>query len=178
MAARQLTGALAGLMAYAAMWVVQNRGAALIGLIHGPEAQRAVETADVSDVAHNRSYTELCQAYEAHHYNSMSNCLHAAGYVLSFLLLWRTLVGTKSTSARLLRLVWLPPLWYLFAWAGHLLIQSDVPAVFSYGMSWRGWAAGEWCALTGFLKGDLIYGVKEVAVTSTIVLSHVMVCGV
>ena len=38
-------------------------------------------------------------------------------------------------------------MWYLSAWAGHFILQKDVPAVFSYGMSPRGWAVGEYCSM-------------------------------
>jgi len=161
-------------LAYAAMWAVQAHGVALVGLIHGAEARRAAEVADSSDVSASTPYEALCTAYDAHHYDSMSNCMHAVGYVLSFRLLAHTALGTKGVWPRVLGMAWLPPTWYLYAWAGHLALQADVPAVFTYGTTLRGWATGETCALVGFLQGRLISGAREWAATAVVVLSHVM----
>ena len=33
---------------------------------------------------------------------------------------------------------------YLFAWAGHFYYQADIPAVFTYGTTLRGWSRGEY----------------------------------
>eukprot|EP00965_Chrysotila_dentata_P237162 6201719-Pleurochrysis_carterae.AAC.1 len=114
-----------------------------------------------------------CRGYDAHHFDSSSNCLHAAAMVLSFVLLFRAaaaLVGsaaarsskpyassvgstaaaantTNSATASAttgasaaamtasrpwlrfaVSLLWLPPIWYLYAWVGHLLLQVFAPA--------------------------------------------------
>ena len=70
---------------YVAMVVSQKFGPEIIEALHGAEA-RAKATAPIyDDVRPDAPLHELCQGYEDHHFNSLSNCSHAAGMILVFL---------------------------------------------------------------------------------------------
>ena len=92
----------------------------------------------------------LCEAYESHHFDSTSNVLHAAGMAVTLITAAYALCAPSVGVVRRMLLLWLPPLWYLWAWAGHFFIQKDIPAVFTYGMTLHGWASGECCSLLAF----------------------------
>ena len=62
----------------------------------------------------------LCAGYEAHHWESTSNCLHACGMLWAFGVLALMLLRQKRWP--MLALV--PPCWYLFAWTGHFVYQA------------------------------------------------------
>ena len=107
------------------------------------------------------SFDALCAGYEAHHWHSTSNCLHACGMLLSFGLVATLMAALASSSkARWVGALTvasvIPPTWYLYAWAGHYLFQADIPAVFTYGMTLRGWAAGELCSTLALLGGRTV----------------------
>lgn len=167
-------------MAYGAMFMAQTRGPAIIGGLWGDAARRAAETGN-DDVSPNAPLETLCRAYEAHHFDDASDMLHAAGMVLAPLALLRALTS-KGYAKRARYLAWVPPTWYLYAWAGHFFIQKDIPAVFSYGMSLRGWAVGEYCSLRA-LYGWGPSGFKTIpdpwqaGVTLAIVVLHFLICG-
>jgi hypothetical protein len=131
---------------YGLMVLAQTRGGAIIGLLWGPAAQTAALTAN-DDVDPNADLEALCTSYESHHYAPRSNVLHAAGMCLTFKALVDALFFCPSRRSSLLFLAYMPPLWYLYAWAGHFFIQMDIPAVFNYGTTLRGWAAGEFCSV-------------------------------
>ena len=65
-----------------------------------------------------------------------------------------------------------PPTWYLYAWAGHFFVQKDIPAVFVYGMSLRGWLAGEYCSLCSLFAGRTVAEPWELLLTAGIVGVH------
>ena len=63
---------------------------------------------------------------------------------------------------------------YLPAWAGHFLYQADVPAVFTYGMTLRGWAAGELCSVRALVAGRAVGGFYELTLTAALVVVYVL----
>ena len=82
----------------------------------------------------------------------------------------------RSYGAHLLvSLAWLPPLYYLYAWAGHLVLQADVPAVFTYGTTLRGWASGELCSIGELLGGETVRTPLELATTAVLCAAHLAV---
>ena len=89
--------------------------------------------------------------------------------VLVIITLLQVLVNRKWNSLMLLTV---PPVWYLYAWAGHFFIQKDIPAVFVYGMSIRGWLAGEFCSLCSLFSGRTVAKPWEVLLTASIVGIH------
>eukprot|EP00908_Phaeocystis_cordata_P021499 Transcript_3858.p2 GENE.Transcript_3858~~Transcript_3858.p2 ORF type:complete len:213 (-),score=64.15 Transcript_3858:118-756(-) len=146
---------------YGAMVLAQRRGSDIIRVIHNSTAAAAA-AAPPEDVAPDTAFEALCDGYESHHWEATSNCLHACGMLLVF----------AFTSALLFQPSWhgvlrlalaVPPTWYLYAWAGHFLYQADVPAVFTYGMTLRGWAAGELCSIRALVFGRTVgpYGPNE-----------------
>ena len=161
-------------LAYGLMVLAQSRGPAIIGLLHGAEARRAAEApADDVSGADAQPLATLCAAYEAHHYDSTSNVLHAVGTAVSLATLAISLAAPGLRPARRVALLLrIPPLWYLWAWAGHFLVQRDIPAVFTYGMTLRGWASGEWCSLLAFLGLRTTPRAHEVAAVAVLSVAH------
>ena len=156
-----LGGALGGLLslplplglglAYSLMLLSQSRGEAIIRTLHNATAAAAAAAPDAnSDVDAGNSFEQICVGYEAHHYDPESNALHSAGMILTFGLLLGALSG-RGPGGKLL--VWVPPTWYGFAWVGHYFYQADIPAVFTYGMTLRGWISGEVCAVIALAAG-------------------------
>lgn len=137
------------LLAYAAMVLAQTRGLAIVGLLHGPDARLAAASSDpvLPDSA------DLCAEYEAAHHHAASDVLHCAGMIGFLLLLF---VAAPLRSSWGWSLLWAPPVYYLPAWVGHYGFQKDVPAVFSYGTTWRGWYAGERCAMEQLFAGRIV----------------------
>ena len=60
------------------------------------------------------------------------------------------------------------PLYYLYAWVGHFFVQRDIPAVFTYGMTLRGWASGEFCSVKALVMGRTVRAPGELALTAAI----------
>jgi hypothetical protein len=157
------------LFGYGLMFIAQSFGPDVIEALHGPAA-RADATAPIyDDVKPDAPLDLLCQGYEAHHYNQVSNCFHAAGMVLSFLT-----VCSMIISRRFEIFFSLPPIWYLYAWAGHFLIQKDIPAVFVYGMTLRGWLSGEYCSISSLLGGRTLTELWEYGLMMLIVIFHMI----
>lgn len=164
---------------YGAMLAAQSSGGLIIKAFHNDSAAAAA-AARPCDVAHNLSLDALCAGYEAHHWDSASNCLHAAGMLLciGFCVLLVTCRPTIGTSLRVA--IALPPTWYLFAWIGHFWFQADIPAVFTYGMTFRGWAVGEYCSIRALFEGRTVgtsgpnasVGREELILTSSLVLVY------
>ena len=128
-------------VAYSLMLLSQSQGEAIIRTLHNATAAAAAIDIDAnSDVSADHTFGEICKGYEAHHFDMDSNALHSAGMLLAFGLLAAALKGKGAGL-----LLWVPPTWYGFAWVGHYFYQADIPAVFTYGMSLRGWASGEVC---------------------------------
>lgn len=136
------------LLAYVWMYIAQISGAEIIGVLHGQDAKKSALKGN-DDVDKDAPLEALCLAYESHHTNLLSNVLHAAGMCLAILSVASAITGIKSVG-RIRNLTYAPPLYYLSAWAGHFFLQKDIPAVFSYGMSLRGWATGEYCSMRAF----------------------------
>lgn len=155
--------------AYAAMFVAQRYGPEVIEFLHGTEARIETTSQKYDDVNTDSDLEMLCQGYEAHHYNPISNCSHAAGMILSFIVLACAVIYRRLGVAATL-----PPIWYLYAWAGHFFIQKDIPAVFVYGMTFRGWLSGEYCSVCALLSGRTISRPLEFSLTTLIVLTHIL----
>ena len=152
--------AAAGLpLSYLAMWASQTSGLAIVAALHNSTAAKAA-AAPPEDVQADLPLEQLCDGYEAHHWESHSNALHAAGMLLVFGLLGAAACGRPRLLA------WVPPTWYLFAWVGHFFYQADVPAVFTYGMTLRGWATGEFCSVRALLTGRTVSGPSEIGLTA------------
>ena len=164
-------------LAYSAMVVSQAYGATIIGLLWGEDAKRQALTQDNDAVQPDRSYQELCAGYTAAHYNLYSDVLHTAGMLGTLMLLLAFLLSSllfpNSNGGHQPReyhqpfrlLLWIPPVYYLTAWTGHFVFQQDIPAVFTYGTTLRGWLTGEACAWEDLVlsgtKGtrEYLYGV-------------------
>lgn len=142
-------------LSYGLMALAQSRGEQIIALLHNATAAAAAAAPTANnDVDAHQAFHEICVGYEAHHHNSESNALHAAGMLLAAGII--ALAATATTKTRGVRLVvwaWVPPTWYLFAWVGHYFHQADIPAVFTYGTTLYGWASGEACAVKALLAG-------------------------
>lgn len=136
-------------IAYSLMLVAQSQGEAIIRKLHNGTAAAAAAAPEAnSDVSADHTFEQICIGYEAHHYDLESNALHSAGMILGIGLLL-TAIGRKGVGLTL----WVPPTWYGFAWVGHYFYQADIPAVFTYGMTLRGWASGEACAVLAMMAG-------------------------
>ena len=84
--------------------------------------------------------------------------------------------GPKELATRAVEgFLWIWPVYYLPAWVGHLIFQKDIPAVFTYGTTFRGWAVGEFCAFGDLLEGGIVHGTQWVP---TVVLSFALIRGV
>jgi hypothetical protein len=156
-------------LAYGLMLLSQSYGQEIISTLHNATAAvEAAAPAANSDVSADTAFEQLCVAYEAHHYDWESNALHAAGMILVFGMLVVCAAGGKEYACRLLP--WAPPTWYLFAWVGHFFYQADIPAVFTYGMSLRGWASGEACAVIALCKGHSFNEPRDLVLTAAIMI--------
>ena len=133
------------LLCYSMMVLAQSAGGSIIGLLWGEETKALALTGN-DDVDPGANLEALCQSYESHHFSIPSNILHAAGMCLTFKALFNALTA-PSARMRWHFLAYMPPLWYLYAWAGHFFVQRDIPAVFNYGTTLRGWASGEFCSV-------------------------------
>ena len=136
-------------IAYSLMLLSQSQGEAIIRTLHNDTAAAAAASPEAnSDVSADQTFEQICTGYEAHHYDPDSNALHSAGMILTFGLVLGALSGRGAAL-----MLWVPPTWYGFAWVGHYFHQADIPAVFTYGMSLRGWASGEICAVVAMMAG-------------------------
>eukprot|EP01052_Picozoa_sp_SAG31_P008069 SAG31_NODE_398_length_16250_cov_8.737601_11_plen_201_part_00 len=152
-------------LAYGLMLLSQSQGELIIRTLHNATAATdAAAPSANSDVTADKAFHEICAGYEAHHYDPDSNALHAAGMILTFGMFAALLV--RKQAVRLA--AWVPPTWYLFAWVGHYFYQADVPAVFTYGMTLRGWASGEACAVVALIAGRSIDDMRGMALTAAI----------
>lgn len=153
---------------YVLMFVAQNFGPEVIEILHGKEARERATAPKYNDVLPDTPLTQLCDGYDSHHFDQLSNCLHAAGMIVAFLTLFSFIVTRKIRV-----LLTLPPVWYLYAWIGHFFIQKDIPAVFVYGMTLRGWLSGEYCSICSLLSGRTISEHWELVLTGLLVSAHV-----
>jgi len=168
------------LVAYLLMWLAQSKGGLIIELLHGQSARKLAE-APPMDVAADAPLDALCRGYVSHHYEPNSNCLHAAGMLLSFALILQALLPSfvavrpccRSYVHHLMSsLAWTPPLYYLYAWVGHFVMQADIPAVFTYGMTFRGWACGELCSVWALFTGRTVAQPIELLATVALMALH------
>lgn len=161
------------IFSYAAMYAVHAHGADLIGALWGPQARAAAVAQNVDAVQPDAAVDLLCGGYAAAHFDVTSNILHAAGMVAALYLAVQTVAGLalaatvglpshRSGTALAQFFLWVWPIYYLPAWVGHLWFQKDIPAVFTYGTTVRGWAAGEYCAFYDLFSGGIVFDVAEV----------------
>lgn len=164
-------------VAYGTMVVSQLFGGSIIGLLHGEAARVRAEQppADAADLSYDAGMDRMCAAYERHHFDPYSNVLHVAGCVLAIGYIGFAALTSNvlSSGERLRLLACVPPLWYLYAWAGHFFIQKDIPAVFNYGTTARGLVTGEWCALKATLMGRTVSAPWELLLTAVVIAGHV-----
>lgn len=154
-------------ISYVLMVIAQSFGPEVIELLHGAEARLKATAPQYDDVKADTPLEQLCQGYDDHHFDSLSNCLHAAGMLLTLLSIF------SFCLTRQFKILWtFLPIWYLYAWTGHFFIQKDIPAVFVYGMSLRGWLSGEWCSICSLFSGRTIKEPWEIAFTSILVFLH------
>ena len=158
--------------AYSAMVVAQTSGPQVIGLLHGEEARRAASAPPDADILPSAPLEQLCASYERHHHDPLSNCLHAAGCLLAAGALAAGVCSATARVRRRLALGSVLPLYYLYAWAGHFFVQRDIPAVFTYGMTLRGWASGEFCSVKALVMGRTVRAPRELLLTAAITLLH------
>ena len=156
-------------IAYMAMCLLQSYGPEILHLLYGEEVMLKA-TQPHNDVNPDGALEELCKGYDAHHWDKLSNSCHAAGMIISVILLYQCVTQRKVDM-----LINIPPVWYLYAWAGHFLIQQDIPAVFVYGMTWKGWVSGEYCAVKALVEGRTVTDMYGVMATGLLVGSHLMV---
>lgn len=167
MAARALSSLV---LAYAVMAASQVWGPAVIQLLHGKEARAAAAAAGTESVAPDLSLEKLRRGYDDAHFDSVSNCLHAGAMVaVVIIILWT--VTPASSGRRWCGLASLLPVYYLPAWTGHFFLQKDIPAVFTYGTTWRGWACGEFVAFQSLLAGTTVSTLTEILLTSAVALA-------
>jgi hypothetical protein len=152
---------------YVFMMIAQNYGPEVIELLHGKEARLKATAPQYDDVQPDTPLQQLCEGYDAHHFDNISNCIHAAGMLMALFSLFCFFVSKQS-----LILLTLPPIWYLYAWVGHFLIQKDIPAVFVYGMTFRGWLSGEYCSICSLFLGRTIALPWECGLTALLVTLH------
>ena len=160
-------------VAYIIMVLSQMYGANIIGFLWGAEAQRQallVQQASHDTVRPDQSYDIMCQGYAAAHYHYVSDLLHTSGMLGALVLLLASIIvsygrqiGMATTTTTTTtheyaspgRLcLWIPPVYYLTAWTGHFVFQRDIPAVFTYGTTLRGWLMGETCAWEHLLSSS------------------------
>jgi hypothetical protein len=161
------------IVAYTAMVAVQSHGAALIGLLWGPAAAQAATETPTDAVQPDLPLAALCAGNDAAHFDTWSNILHAAGMLTTLLVFGLGVVSVAAARPLVesLRLAaWLPPSYYIPAWIGHIGIQGDVPAVFTYGTTLRGWASGEYCAWRDLAQGGTVAQPWEVALAVALTL--------
>ena len=168
-------------ISYASMFLVQSKGADIIGGLWGPEAKAAALAQNVDDVQPDADVGVLCGGYATAHFDVTSNILHAAGMVAALYLAVNVLAGPvvrKSTklSTFIQLFLWIWPIYYLPAWVGHLWFQKDIPAVFTYGTTFRGWAAGEYCAFVDLFSGGVVNETKELVPTA--ILTYIFILAI
>lgn len=168
------------LLSYASMAVVQSKGADIIAALWGDDAKQAALAQNVDNVQPDANVQILCGGYATAHFDVTSNILHAAGMLAALYLAVTVLVAVplglrRSTTTTLVTVVqlflWIWPIYYLPAWVGHLWLQKDIPAVFTYGTTLRGWAAGEYCAFVDLFSGGVVsQPVPEIVPTAILTL--------
>ena len=168
-------------VSYAAMYAVQSRGADIIGALWGPAAKEAALAQNVDDVQPDADVGVLCGGYASAHFDQMSNILHAAAMLTAVYAAVNVFLGPvvrRSSVATVVQwFLWIWPVYYLPAWVGHLWFQKDIPAVFSYGTTFRGWAAGEYCAFVDLFSGGIVQdGATELLPTA--VFTFVFILGI
>ena len=144
-------------ISYAAMYAVQSKGPEIIGAMWGADAQAAAVAQNVDDVQPDSDVGVLCGGYDAAHFDVTSNIL----------------VGGKPIQSTAQWFLWVWPVYYLPAWWGHLWYQKDIPAVFTYGTTVRGWAAGEYCAFCDLLSGGIVNEPGELVPAAIMTLAFV-----
>ena len=159
-------------LAYIAMVVAQTKGRNIIEVLHGTEAAERAMTmwSSRESVPSDLSrLEELCPGYRSAHFNSFSNILHASSMVAT---LWLFIYSTTLLFFGFFKpknFVYLPPLYYLPAWAGRFYFQKDIPVVIARGVTLRSFLAGEFCSVLAMISGNLVRNGTEIALTGILV---------
>jgi hypothetical protein len=170
------------ILSYVAMVAVQRKGAEMIGVLWGTEAQEAAVAQNTDDVQPDQDVTILCGGYDKAHFDTTSNILHAAGMVAALYLAISVIVALplggwfRKPSLFLQQFLWIWPVYYLPAWVGHLWFQKDIPAVFTYGTTVRGWAVGEYCAFHDLFAGGVVS--ETIDVGKSAVLTYLFIVAI
>jgi hypothetical protein len=152
---------------YFLMYISQSFGPEIIELLHGTEARVNALALKYDNVKPDQSLEDLCNGYDAHHFDPISNCSHAAGMILVFISIFVYFITGKHRI-----LLTLVPIWYLYAWIGHFFMQKDIPAVFVYGMTLQGWLSGEYCSVCSLIMGRTISEPWEIIMTTCLIILH------
>lgn len=164
------------LISYTLMCICQFKGGAIIAAIHGSAvAEKALSDLTADSIQSSLDRRALCIGYSAAHSDSMSNTLHGAAMVSS---LWLFVYATTLFffgHGNPKHYLYLPPLYYLPAWAGHFIFQKDIPAVFTYGQTIDGFLNGEFCAFEQLFHGGIVRTPEEFVYSS--VLMVIMIGG-
>lgn len=170
------------ILSYATMWAVQSKGPEMIGALWGAAQQQAAVSQNTDAVQPDQDVASLCDGYDKAHFDTTSNILHAAGMVAALYLAVSVIVALplggwfRNPSHFLQQFLWIWPVYYLPAWVGHLWFQKDIPAVFTYGTTVRGWAVGEYCAFCDLFAGGVVSETMDVgksAVLTSIIVGIV-----
>lgn len=149
---------------YAVLAVLQIYGREIIIGLHGASRLAELDALDRDAAPPPRSFYPFCQFYESHHQHPISNGLHTCGCISAIcclalaiyqLLLYlvarrqtRELLRDRRTNRLLLVAYWVvmcPVPYYCFNWAGHFLLQRDIPAVFTWAFDGQLVVWGEMC---------------------------------
>jgi len=160
--------------AYAAMYIAQTQGGAIVAALHGQEvAEEALSGLTAEAVQSDLPVRDLCAGYAAAHFDTASNILHASSMVATLWLFVYTttlfLFGYGNPKFYL----YIPPLYYLPAWVGHFVFQKDIPAVFTYGQSARGLLNGEYCAFEDLFHGGIARNPTEMVFSSILLAGFI-----
>ena len=163
-------------LAYIAMVVAQTQGRKIIEVLHGAEsAERAVNNwmRDESVPGGLTRLEELCPGYASAHFNFISNILHASSMVAT---LWLFIYSTTLLFFGFFKpknFLYLPPLYYLPAWAGRFYFQKDIPIIFARGVTFRTFLVGEFCSFLALISGNLVRDVVEIALSGVLLVGWI-----
>lgn len=152
------------MLAYAAMAVAQTWGGVIIYVLHGSEAAERAQSrlVGMQGVTPSWDIPDLCQSYEASHFDRASNILHASSMVATLWLLVYSVTLFFFGFFKPKNFLNILPLYYLPAWFGHFVFQKDIPAVLAYGTTVHGILVGEYCAFLALLTGGMTRDVNDI----------------
>ena len=159
---------------YGAMVVAQSQGGAIISFLHGNEAAaKALADLASQDVQPDLDIDQLCMGYDAAHFDSSSNILHAAGMVSALWLFVYSTMLFLFGFGNFKHFLYIPPIYYLPAWVGHFVFQKDIPAVFTYGTTANGLLKGEICAFRDLFHGGMSRNSTELLYSVILIIAMI-----